>query len=255
MAQHDNQHGTNARRRFLRDAGGLAAATATAAAAGPALAQATSNAQPPARPLPFLIGRSSDTLLARGNRRRILRRVLQAHQPDDRREIHLVRFVLEEARLLGIGDGGPGAKLDVIPRVGLFGGTEEDGGFVRDAPKVGLDDFGEGEAAESIHHVSQFSRDFDGAEAVCVGLDDGVEINPGARADVAGVGVDLRKIDLHRGVRHEMYWTRGEPVRPVQARGAVMGAPGGPSSWPAEGGCRIGSPSALCSSAASATAR
>ena len=72
MTQHDNRHDTNDRRRFLKAAGGLAAVTATAAAAGPALAQANSNDPASARTLPFFIGSSGDVLLARGNRRRVV---------------------------------------------------------------------------------------------------------------------------------------------------------------------------------------
>ena len=72
MAQHDAQHGPTSRRHFIKAAGRLAVTAATAAATGPAIAQAASGDPAPARTLPFLIGRTADTLLARGNRRRVV---------------------------------------------------------------------------------------------------------------------------------------------------------------------------------------
>ena len=72
MTQHDTQHGPISRRHFIKAAGGLAVTAATAAATGPAIVQAASSDPAPARTLPFLIGRTADTLLARGNRRRVV---------------------------------------------------------------------------------------------------------------------------------------------------------------------------------------
>ncbi|HNB04872.1 MAG TPA: FAD/NAD(P)-binding oxidoreductase [Thauera aminoaromatica] len=63
-----NQPTSNPRRRFLTAAGGLA----TAAVAGPALAQSAPPAASTERSLPFLIGRATDTLLPPGKQRRVV---------------------------------------------------------------------------------------------------------------------------------------------------------------------------------------
>ena len=68
MTTHDH---SASRRRFLASAGAIATGAA-AAAASPALAQGTAQNVPPAGKLPYLISRSTDTLLPRGKVPRVV---------------------------------------------------------------------------------------------------------------------------------------------------------------------------------------